>query len=424
MFKRYNRLKKLLLLGILMISTLYIASCTKSNEESSTIVFKNVNVIPMNTETVLEGFNVIIEDGKIVELGKSKEIKIPKDSRIINAKGKYLTPGLADMHVHLWYEDELMLYLANGVTTIKDMFGRPETLEIKKKIKEEELLGPNLYVASTIMNGSPPIYPGSVVPETPEEARGFVTEFKKMGYDFIKVYERLTPDVYDSIIKTAKEQNIPVVGHVPELVGIEKVLESGQKSIEHLDDYIDSGKLYDMTVENEVWNSPTIVVYDRRVYPKDTLDGLEYMSPSAIQSYERSMAAYSTEISTLKRMTKKLHEKGAKLLLGTDANNPFVFPGFSIHDELYNLVDSGLTPYEAIRTGTYNAAEFLDKLDESGSVEIGKNADLVLLSANPLEDITNMKKIEGVMSKGKWINKDEIDEMLNNVSDKYKKEIK
>ena len=273
----------------------------------------------MDSETILEGYDVIIKDGKIID-----------------AKGKYLTPG-------------------------------------------------------------------SAVAETPKEARSFVKEFKEMGYDFIKVYERLTPEVYDSIIKTAKEENISVVGHGPELVSIENVIESGQKSIEHLDKYIEREDLYDMTVENNVWNCPTIVVFDRRIYPKETLDGLEYMIPTAMKSYERSMAPYSSEISTLKRITRRLYENNAKIILGTDANNPYVFPGYSIHDELYNLVDAGLTPYEAIRTGTYNAAEFLDILDESGSVEIGKNADLVLLSANPLEDITNMKEIEGVMSRGEWI---------------------
>lgn len=403
---------------------LAMISCNKSNEDSSTIVFKNVNVIPMDSEIILEGYNVIIEDGRIVDLGKSGEVKIPKDVRIIQGKDKFLTPGLVDMHVHYWYEDDLTLYLANGVTTIRDMFGNPNNLNIKEQIQEGSLLGPRFYAASPIMDGSAPIWPGSAVPATPEEARKFVIEFKEMGYDFIKVYERLSANVYNSIIQTAKEQDIPVVGHVPELVGIKNVIQSGQKSIEHLDKYIDQEKLYQMTVENNVWNCPTIVVYDRRVYPIEILDGVNYMSPQTIQSYQRSLNPYSPSIGTLKRITRKLHEKGAKILLGTDANNPFVIPGFSIHDELYNLVDAGLTPYEAIRAGTYNAAECLEVLDETGSIEIGKNADLVLLSANPLDDITNMKAIDGVMIKGNWISKFEIEEMLEAISEKHKKEEK
>lgn len=403
---------------------LAIVSCNKSNEDSSTIVFKNVNVIPMDSEIILEGYNVIIEDGRIVDLGKSGEVKIPKDVRIIQGKDKFLTPGLVDMHVHYWYEDDLTLYLANGVTTIRDMFGNPNNLNIKEQIQEGSLLGPRFYTASPIMDGSPPIWPGSAVPATPEEARKFVIEFKEMGYDFIKVYERLSANVYNSIIKTAKEQDILVVGHVPELVGIEKVIKSGQKTIEHLDNYYDGEGLYDLTVENNVWNCPTIVVYDRRVYPVEILDGVNYMSPQTIQSYQRSLNPYSPSIGTLKRITRKLHEKGAKILLGTDANNPFVIPGFSIHDELCNLVDAGLTPYEAIKAGTYNAAECLEVLDEAGSIEIGKNADLVLLSANPLDDITNMKAIDGVMIKGNWISKFEIEEMLEAISEKHKKEEK
>lgn len=136
---------------------LAIVSCNKSNEDSSTIVFKNVNVIPMDSEIILEGYNVIIEDGRIVDLGKSGEVKIPKDVRIIQGKDKFLTPGLVDMHVHYWYEDDLTLYLANGVTTIRDMFGNPNNLNIKEQIQEGSLLGPRFYTASPIMDGSPPI---------------------------------------------------------------------------------------------------------------------------------------------------------------------------------------------------------------------------------------------------------------------------
>lgn len=421
MFKKYGNFKKVLLISLMIISVFLIISCNNSNDNSSITVFKNVNIIPMNTETILNDYNVLIEDGKIVKLGKSWKTKVPKNATIIDGKGKYLTPGLADMHVHLWQEDEFVLYLANGVTTIRDMFGDFTKLSLREKIKEGEILGPRLYVASPIIDGEPPIWPGSTIITNPEDAETYVTKYKEMGYDFIKIYERLTEDVYDAIIKAAEKADIAVVGHVPESVDVEKAVQSGQKSIEHLDNYNYSDKLYDMTIENNVWNCPTIVVYENRnrALAKEELEGIKYVHPVSVRTWEKRMWPYPVETGGLKYVTKRLYDKGGRILLGTDTNNPFIVPGFSIHDELYNLVVSGLTPYEAIRTGTYDAAEFLNALDESGTVEVGKNADLILLNGNPLEDITNMKKIEGVMVRGKWISKSEIDDMLKTLAEKY-----
>lgn len=406
----------------------------------------------MNMETVLEKYNVIIKDGKIVKMGKAEKIKIPKNATVIEGSGKYLTPGLMDMHVHLWYKDDLELYLANGVTTIRDMFGNFSKLSMRSQIEKGEILGPHLYVASPIINGKTQTFDDKIVITNPEEAEKYVKEFKKLGYDFIKVYETLTRDVYDAIIETAKKENIPVVGHVPSDVGIEIVLQSRQKSIEHLDEYTDSEKLYDMTIENDVWNCPTIVAYKSlyRAWQKEKSAGVEYLNPNHLPSWEFSMAIlkgliegynfnelniegisqekiddyikiFQSKVEDMKIITKNLYDNGGKILLGTDAGTEIVLPGFSIHDELYNLVEAGLTPYEAIKAGTYNAAEFLNILDVAGTVEENKNADLILLSENPLEDITNMKKIEGVMIMGRWISKSEIDDMLNSRLRKYER---
>ncbi len=447
MFKKSSNIKKVLLACLIIFSSFFIVSCNSSLDafdDDSVIVFKNVNVIPMNTETVLENYNVIIKDGKIVKLGKAWKTRVPKNATVIDGKGKYLTPGLFDMHVHIWLDDELELYLANGVTGVRDMFGNFGRLSLKKKIEEGHILGPRLYVASPILDGDPPYWEGSTVITSPQDGEGYVKTYKGMGYDFIKIYEGLTNYVYAAIIEAAKEEDIPVVGHVPSLVDIKKALQSGQKSIEHLDKYTDSEDLYNMTIENNVWNCLTIVLYTNRILPLlgEKVAGIEYVDPrsvsiwgvrmglprgSAVQYVEsneyiadslpqETIDYYVERIQSIiedqKTLTKNLYDKGARILLGTDANNPFVVPGFSVHDELHNLVDAGLTPYEAIKAGTYDAAEFLNILEEAGSVEENKNADLILLDGNPLEDISNMRNIEGVMVRGQWISKSEIENML------------
>ncbi len=433
MFITNRNLKIFLLICLMIISAFLNVGCNELNNDPSLTLFKNVNIIPMNTETILEGYNVVIKDGNIVKIGKPWKTRAPKNSIVIDGKGKYLVPGLTDMHVHLWLEDELILYLANGVTTVRDMFGNSSKLLLRGKIEQEEVLGPRLYIASPIIDGKPPIWPDSTVITMPEHAELWVSRYKKMDYDFIKIYERLTEEVYDSIIAAAKKEDIPVVGHIPDSVNIEKALQSGQRSIEHLDNYIDSDKLYDITIENNIWNCPTIVVYEmfNRALDKEELEGIDYVHPMWIKIWEERLdypeeeievyrVAYQSKIDKNKIIAKKLYDKGGRILLGTDANNPFIIPGFSIHDELYNLVKAGLTPYEAIKTGTYDAAEFLNVLDASGTVEVGKNADLILLDENPLEDISNMKKIEGVMVRGKWISKNEIDEMLKTIAENVK----
>ena len=209
MFKKSSNIKKVLLACLIIFSSFFIVSCNSSLDafdDDSVIVFKNVNVIPMNTETVLENYNVIIKDGKIVKLGKAWKTRVPKNATVIDGKGKYLTPGLFDMHVHIWLDDELELYLANGVTGVRDMFGNFGRLSLKKKIEEGHILGPRLYVASPILDGEPPYWEGSTVITSPQDGEGYVKTYKGMGYDFIKIYEGLTNYVYAAIIEAAKEE--------------------------------------------------------------------------------------------------------------------------------------------------------------------------------------------------------------------------
>ncbi|MFO7814515.1 MAG: hypothetical protein R6V14_02035 [Halanaerobiales bacterium] len=199
---------------------------------NNTIVFKNVNIIPMNKKGILKNRSVIIKDEIIQKITSKGNLNINKEAYVIDATGKYLMPGLSDMHVHIRNKSDLKLFLANGITTVRNMAGHKTHLIYKKKINNGEIIGPNIITTTPLLDGNPPIYPHADVLSNTKVARETVREYKEKGYDYIKVYEKLNKEVYDAIIEEAKRQNIEVVGHVPDKVGIRNVISSGQVSIE------------------------------------------------------------------------------------------------------------------------------------------------------------------------------------------------
>jgi len=319
-------------------------------------------------------------------------------------------------------------------------------LEWRERTISGALLGPRIYTAGPIIDGDPPVWPESVAIATPEQARNIVAEQKKAGFDFLKVYNYLSVECYDALTQEAMTEGIPVVGHVPTKVGLDHVLAAGQRCIEHLDGYetwmipddkqptqrkdfsllfdwllFDEDKLSAIvrkTRESNTWNCPTLVVYQKWVSPEDAKvllerDEFRYVEPTVLEyhmpgsnyledftpeMYEAAAAGDAPR----KRLTRALYDGGARILLGTDCGNPLVVPGFSLHEELQNLVDAGLTPYQAIRTGTHDAAEFFNALDEFGTLAIGRRADLILVNANPLDDVTRLADRFGVMVRGQW----------------------
>lgn len=391
--------------------------------EPTTVVFHNVNIIPMTEEKVVENQSVVIQEGLIVEIGDFETVTIPEGVKVIDGKDKYLLPGLVDMHVHLrWDSEEEMLYLANGVTGIQNMWGRPENLEIREAINDRRFLSPRIYTTGPLMNGPDPIWKDSMILETPEEARKAVIKVQEDGYDAVKVYERLTLDVYEEIMKTAKEIGIPVVGHVPQNVGIRKVLELGQDSIEHLSGY-NLDQLEEeaaMTAKNHIWNTPTLTIVDI-MKEEEEVEGVEFVEPKLIRYWNslRARGHYEFDLEVRQNIVRIIHENGGKFLAGTDANNPFIVPGFSLHNELEYLTGAGLTPFEVLKTATYNPAEFLGKLDQLGTVEEGKEADVILLSKNPLEDIKNTRTIEGIMVQGVWLDTETLQQELKKIKESY-----
>ena len=429
------------------------ALCAARVSFAETTAFINVNVIPMSTETVIEEQTVIVEDGIITQIGGVDEVAIPEAALAVDGTDRFLMPGLAEMHAHVpdtgsgELERYLSLFVANGVTTMRGMLGRPSHLELRRKLLDGEVLGPRLITSGPSLNGR------SVSGEA--DARRQVREQASAGYDFIKVHPGLSAEEFTALAETANELGIPYAGHVPVAAGIATALELDMASIDHLDGYlvallppdshrsggyggffdvmlaqeIDAEKIAELaaaTAASSTWNVPTQVLIEQRVdaTPVEDLRSrpeMKYMPPATVENWvaakNRQLAERGFDATTAalaiklrRELILALHEAGAGLLLGSDAPQVFNVPGFSLHRELDVLVQSGLTPYEALATGTTAVAEFLGT--NTGSVAVGRSADLLLLDANPLEDIRNGRRIHGVMLRGQWLSAKRLDEML------------
>jgi imidazolonepropionase-like amidohydrolase len=307
-----------------------------------------VTVIDATGAEAKSDMTVVITGDRITTIGKAAEVKIPKDAQVVEAAGKFLIPGLWDMHTHIAAQDFLALFIANGVTGVRDMGGVWEALSLwRKLIKEGRLTGPRIVAAGPIVDGPKPVWPFSVAVADEKQARLAVASLKQRGVDFIKVYSLLPREAYFAIADEARKQGWDPKNDV---------------------------RLKSFTSED----------MDR-----------------ARESFQRLL----DRVGAIRRA-------GVELLAGSDTPNPYCFPGFSLHDELALLVKSGLSPMEALQVATRNAAKFLGLLDSLGTIEQGKIADLVLLDANPLAEITNTQKINAVVANGKLIDKAAMQAML------------
>jgi imidazolonepropionase-like amidohydrolase len=446
--------------GVLSFDPPYIFQLSKELPERDPLVaFVNVNVVPMDSERILEDQTVIVREGVIESIGSSDQVQVSNEALIVDGRGEYLMPGLVDMHVHIQYENDMLLFVGNGITSVRNMwgntdkmlrFGFPDQLALREQIERGELFGPTIYTAGPTMEGSPAFHPLAEAFDTPEVASESVRWQASQGYDFIKVYDHLSPEVYQAIVETARENDIPVIGHVPFAIGLDGVLASGQLTIEHLIGYIDPdavkfiipedqlGEYAEKTREAGVWNCVTLSEYPKSKETPEGFDrlqrqpGMVYVSPAtrmlspflylmASKSHTYEGADYPQRLAALNRqMVQALHQAGAGILLGTDAAQAYHIPGFAVHEELAYLVEAGLSPYEAVEAGTRNAAEAMGKSDEFGTVEIGKRADLILLEANPLEDVRNVQKRAGVVVRGRWLAEEELQSMLEGLVESYK----
>ena len=413
------------------------------------IVFRDVNVIPMDRETVLEKQTVVVKGGKIVSVGEAGKARYGKNALVVPAAGKYLMPGLAEMHAHVPPVDDLepmrevlTLFIANGITTIRGMLGHPRHLELREKVKAGQILGPHFYTTGPSFNGN------SV--KTPEAAAAMVRQQKEAGYDYLKLHPGLTRETFGAVAQTAKAVNIPFVGHVSYDVGVWRAIAAGYSSIDHLDGFVEGmvpgiesvgeaetglfgmfvadradtsrmGELMQKLKAARVWVVPTQALAERWFAPVEVATFLNapemiYMPPAQRRKWAESKQNLHADprydaakmlrfIALRRRLIAACARNGVGLLLGCDAPQVFNVPGFSTHQELEYLVAAGLSPYEALRTGTVNVAQYLGRTADSGTIRAGNRADLVLLNGNPLGDIRQTRSIEGVMIGDRWLPK-------------------
>jgi imidazolonepropionase-like amidohydrolase len=310
------------------------------------LTFVDVTVAPMDVERTLAHQTLLVRDGRISALGPRDAVPVPPAAVRIDGRGNFLVPGLADMHVHATDQAHGLLYLANGVTSVRNMWGWPSHLTATERADRGEWLGPTLYTTGPITDGSPPVWPNSIIVDTAEDAERVVDAQHQAGFRSVKVYNNLTFDAYRGIVGAARRLQMTVVGHVPTAVGLQAALLARQDSIEHLWGYLkelpfsDPRTLADHTRDAGVWNCPTLVLWHHSVFGPSADERvarpeMRYLAPPLIIEWlTRTRALPATTVEQLTAVVQALHDAGASLLLGTDAPNPWVVPGFSIHEEL------------------------------------------------------------------------------------------
>ena len=413
-----------------------------------TLAFVNVNVVPMDRDAVLTRQTVLVADGLIRQVGASDRVRIPAGTARIEAGGKYLMPGLADMHIHMagpreLQEELLQMYVVAGVTTILNLRGTPDHLALRSDIRSGRAFGPDMYTVGPYVN-----QPFFVTPDSVEQE---VVAQKRAGYDFIKMHGELSREAYARLHAVGKREGIRIIGHAPRTLGIDAVFAERQYALAHAEEFLydTTGRSRDVDVPKfapripeltrkmataGIWLMPNLTAYRNIGLMAQDLPAMlarpdmKYL-PAAIRAgwepgvnpYTRRFGperapAFFARHALLQQLTKSFDSAGVKLLVGTDGLNVGTIPGFSVHDELQELVEAGLSPYRSLRAATANASAFLGSSPCIGQVRAGCAADLLLVDANPLNDVRNTRRIAGVMLRGRWLPRQELDRLLESLA--------
>jgi hypothetical protein len=416
--------------------------------QSVPTAFANVSVVPMDSHIVLPDHTVIVTNEQITAMGPAASTPVPEGAVRIDGRGKYLMPGLAEMHGHVppptaakdFTTDVLFLYVANGVTTVRGMQGAPGQLELRAAAKRGDMIAPTLYLAG-------PAFSGNSV-RTPEDAASKVRQQKAEGWDLLKVMGGLSVEAYDAMAMTARGLGIPFGGHVPSAVGVTHALEMGQHTIDHIDGYaeqlngvtepLDGRALQNLVARTKKAGTsivPTLVVWETlrgpiTLHSRTTLPEMRYMPRATVEQWTKSLESRlnSPQFKALEakqyidnrvRLLWELHAAGVSVLLGSDAPQQFNVPGFSIHREMQRMADAGLTTYDIIKSGTASVGHHFKSHDDFATVAVGKRADLILIDANPLQDLSNIQRQSGVMVRGRWLPQSEIQARLDQMAHRH-----
>ncbi len=432
-----------------------LAAPVLSAQANQTYAFVNATVIPMNREGSVAGQTVVVRGDRIAEVGPSARVRVPEGAVRIEAAGKFLMPGLAEMHAHIPPQQQatdqeilrvLELYALNGVTTVRGMLGVPRHIGFRARAAAGEILSPRIWTSG-------PSFNGNSVP-SPDSAARMVRAEKALGYDFLKVHPGVSRAAFDSLDAAADQVGIRYAGHVPLAVGLRRAIEARYWTIDHIDGFVEAmvdhppatpqeGGFFGLAVLDRVqesrlpalvsamkaagvWVVPTSYFFEAITGddPVETLAArpdMRHIPAPVVQNWSTITTQIRTDtpreqrarfIALRRRVLTALHDGGVGIALGSDSPQFWNAPGFSVARELSVYVAAGLTPWQALATGTRNVAQLLGNSAEAGSVEAGKRADLLLLDADPLRDVTNVSRTAGVMVGGRWVPKDEIERRL------------
>lgn len=411
------------------------------------IAFTNVTVVPLDRDQSLADHTVVIRGDRIAAMGPSGKVQVPADATRIDGRGKFLMPGMAEMHAHIpggkstdaYMHRVLALFVANGVTTIRGMLGDPRHLPLRAATVKGDVVGPTIYTAGPSFNGNSAT--------SPEVAVKMVQDQKAAGYDLLKIHPGVPRAAFDAMAAEANKLGIPFSGHVPADVGLERALAAKYDSIDHIDgyveyavkpgapvdlknpgffgstlvDHLDSARLAKAVSETRragVWIVPTqglLEIFMSPAGPDElrTRPGVEYMPAPVVEAWTKQRRDFMAQpgfgkdvnerfLAERRKLLKALHDGGVDIAMGSDAVQTFSVPGFSIHNEMAAMARSGLTPYQIYVTGSRNVARFLKRDKDAGTIAVGKIADLVLVDANPLADVASFAKQTGTMVRGRW----------------------
>jgi imidazolonepropionase-like amidohydrolase len=440
-----------------------LLATTANAQAPPPLAIENVTVLPMDSDRILRDHTVVVEGRRIVAVGPTASTKAPADATRIDGRGKFLLPGLTEMHAHFLGPQGLQQYgeavadrflflnVACGVTTVRGMIGGPRDLTVREEVARGARVGPRIFTAGPSVNGN----------STPDvrAARRHVTEQRAAGYDLVKIHPGVPLAAFDEVARVAKAEGIPFAGHVPSAVGLKHAMDAGMRTVEHLDGYVEAiqkdgttlpeqtgffgsaiadtadeskiATLAGATKAKGVWNTPTQVLIDN-VYGGATIDEvaarpeMKYV-PRAMREQWRTgagqfrgpgfdPAAGKRFVELRRKLIRALRDAGAGMVLGADAPQVFNVPGFATLRELESMVAAGLTPLEALQSGTRNPAIALGVPDSFGTVAVGRRADLLLLDADPLADIRNVWKRAGVVLAGRWLPASELDAKLAEIA--------